>query len=120
MMSDGLRILVCGGRDYKNVSAVFHALTALHAKRGISLIIEGGATGADRLGRQWVEQNGIPFSTFEADWDAYGKAAGPKRNTRMLAEGKPDGVIAFPGNRGTADMVLQAEAAGVKVWKPFG
>jgi hypothetical protein len=42
-------------------------------------------------------------------------AAGPIRNARMLEEGKPDIVIAFPGGRGTANMIEQAHAAGVEV-----
>lgn len=115
-----VRILVCGGRDYKNVSAVYHALYAIHQKRGITLIIEGGAAGADLLARKWAQENGVPVQTFEAEWEKYGKAAGPKRNERMLAEGNPDGVIAFPGGRGTADMVSKAKAASVKVWQPQG
>lgn len=114
-----MRILVCGGRDYQNVSAVRHALTALHAKRGITLIIEGGALGPDRLAREWAIASGIPHQTFDADWKAHGKAAGPLRNGRMIAEGKPDGVVAFPGGRGTADMIGKAQAAGVKVWQPI-
>jgi predicted Rossmann-fold nucleotide-binding protein len=32
---------------------------------------------------------------------------------------KPDGVVAFPGGDGTADMVRRARAAGVKVWEPY-
>jgi hypothetical protein len=42
------------------------------------------------------------------------------RNTQMLAEGRPDGVVAFPGGRGTANMVRQAAAAGLGVWFPCG
>lgn len=33
----------------------------------------------------------------------------------MIDEGKPDLVVAFPGGRGTADMVNKALAAGIKV-----
>jgi hypothetical protein len=33
----------------------------------------------------------------------------------MLAEGKPEMVLAFPGGRGTANMVKQARSAGVSV-----
>lgn len=44
-----------------------------------------------------------------------GKAAGPIRNQRMLDDGKPDRVLAFPGGRGTANMVKLAKAAGVPV-----
>jgi predicted Rossmann-fold nucleotide-binding protein len=113
-------MLVCGGRDYKNVSAVRHALTALHTKKGIALIIEGGAAGADRLAREWAEVNGIPVQTFEAEWERFGRRAGPLRNKRMLDEGRPDGVVAFPGGAGTANMIELANAHGVKVWRPFG
>jgi hypothetical protein len=33
----------------------------------------------------------------------------------MLMEGKPDLVVAFPGGRGTANMIEQARKAGVEV-----
>ena len=46
---------------------------------------------------------------------SYDANAGPRRNARMLAEGKPDLVVAFPGGRGTADMVSKARAAKVEV-----
>ena len=32
------------------------------------LIIEGGATGADRLGREYAKLRGIDFTTQDADW----------------------------------------------------
>jgi hypothetical protein len=53
-----------------------------------------------------------------AEWKKHGKRAGPLRNMRMLEEWKPDGVAAFPGGSGTADMIAQARNAGVKVWEP--
>jgi hypothetical protein len=37
-----------------------------------------------------------------------------------MLEWKPDLVIAFPGGRGTADMVKQAKAAGVPVHFALG
>ena len=36
----------------------------------------------------------------------------------MLDLFAPDGLIAFPGGSGTADMVARARAAGVTVWVP--
>lgn len=115
-----MRILVCGGRDYNDAEAVNAALDAVHRKRGITCIIEGGATGADTLARQWAVATGIDIRTFYANWKLYGKAAGPLRNSQMLDEGRPDGVVAFPGGRGTDDMVRQAQAAGLTVWRPYG
>jgi predicted Rossmann-fold nucleotide-binding protein len=112
-----LRLVVCGGRDYADVWAVHKTLTRLHAERGIAAIIQGGAKGADELARIWASEHDIPVETFDADWKQHGKAAGPIRNGVMLAESKPDGVVAFPGGRGTADCVRQAEAAGLTVWR---
>lgn len=58
---------------------------------------------------------GVKHLPFEADWHTHGRAAGPIRNRRMIEEGKPDLVVAFPGGRGTANMVNQARAAGIEV-----
>jgi predicted Rossmann-fold nucleotide-binding protein len=109
------RVLVCGGRDYANRALLFRALNVAHAVKPIDLLIHGGARGADALGAAWALANGIEAQCFPADWKADGRAAGPIRNRRMLVEGKPDLVIAFPGGRGTADMKRQARNAGVTV-----
>lgn len=112
-----MRVLVTGGRKYADVARVFWALDAVHAKHGITLLIEGGATGADRHGRNWAKSRGVDFKTCEADWNKYGKAAGIMRNAAMLAEHRPEAVVAFAGKTGTADMIGRAEAAGVPIWK---
>jgi hypothetical protein len=53
-------------------------------------------------------------AAFPADWKRHGKSAGPLRNQEML-DAAPDLVIAFPGGRGTADMVRRAKSVNVKV-----
>lgn len=116
--TQGFRLLVCGGRDWRGRAAIVRALTSIKAKHGISLLIQGGASGVDRLASEWAHGQGIEVATFDADWQAHGRAAGPIRNRRMIEEGRPDAVVAFPGGRGTADMVRQAETAGLKVWRP--
>lgn len=114
-----MRVLVCGGRyfgvgdDAARLSQ-YDTLSALHEKHQFTAIIEGGAPGADAGGAAFGHQHGIAVETFKADWSR-GRKAGPERNARMLAEGKPDLVIAFPGGNGTADMVRRAKAAGVRV-----
>lgn len=69
----------------------------------------------DALAHDWAVVNWTQFEEYKADWDTYGLAAGPLRNQRMLDEGKPDVVLAFPGGKGTADMVARARKAGVRV-----
>jgi YspA, cpYpsA-related SLOG family len=78
-------------------------------------IIEGGALGGDRLARQFARLRGVTVETFPAEWATHGLAAGPIRSKRMLVEGRPDLVVAFPGGPGTTNMVRQARAAGVLV-----
>ena len=56
---------------------------------------------------------GRPARTLWAPAGRIGKKAGPLRNQRMLDEGKPDLVVAFPGGGGTKDTVRRAVQAGV-------
>jgi len=110
-----MRVLVCGGRDYQNRDAVFDALNELARQHGWLTIIEGGAKGADSLAREWARLRYHGLVTVPANWQLYGTSAGPIRNEEMLKSGEPDLVLAFPGGRGTADMIHRAEAAGVPV-----
>jgi hypothetical protein len=108
------RVLVCGGRDFFDNRAVSDCLNALDPRPAV--LINGGAPGADRAAWLWAKrQPDVQCLVFNADWGIHGKAAGPIRNQRMLDEGKPTLVVAFPGGRGTADMVRRARAAGVPV-----
>lgn len=109
------RILVCGGRDYLDEDTLSAVLDKAHEANPIDLLIHGACAGADMLAEMWAGRAGVETAPFPADWDAHGKAAGPIRNRQMLDEGKPDLVIAFPGGRGTADMVRTARNAGVPV-----
>jgi YspA, cpYpsA-related SLOG family len=105
-----MRVLVCGGRDFEEWSSVQQLLTEVKP----TVVIQGGAPGADRLAAKWADINGVPLVTYPALW-TQGEKAGQTRNAFMLADSRPDLVLAFPGGVGTADMVSKAEAAGVPV-----
>lgn len=127
-----MRVLVCGGREYGEVPAGcpaeqyrFYArkaekerflleetLYVQDRETRFSALIHGGAAGADRWAKYWAQRQPIRIEQYLPDWTK-GKSAGPLRNQRMIEEGKPDLVIAFPGGRGTADMVSRAKKAGV-------
>lgn len=105
-------VAVTGGRDYEgNVEEIL-------AQLDIDLLIHGGASGADKLAEAYCEANGIKTSCFKPNWKLYGRAAGPKRNAEMVAA-KPDLCVAFPGGKGTANMIKLCNKAGVKVWQPY-
>lgn len=110
-----MRVLVCGGRDFQDRKHLDATLSAVHAETPISCIVHGAAVGADTMAGEWAAKAAIPVDSFPADWSKHGRAAGPIRNKRMIDEGKPDLVVAYPGGRGTANMVKQARAAGIRV-----
>lgn len=105
------RVLVCGGRNLSDSAWVFSVLDDLAPRS----VIHGAARGADSLAAAWANARGVPCRAFPAAWGEHGRAAGPIRNRQMLHEGKPTLVVAFPGGRGTANMMKQAIGAGVPV-----
>lgn len=107
------RVLVFGGRDYNDRDYVWRVLSYFHEEDPFSVLIHGGATGADTIAGEWARANGVREVKMLADWKKHGKAAGPIRNTRMLTHGKPDVAVGFPGGRGTADMGHKVLDAGV-------
>lgn len=109
-----MRIIVCGGREYRNQKRLHDFLTKLHKAWPIKLLITGGADGADDLAFGWAVTYGIPYHIERAEWDKHGRAAGPIRNKKMLAL-NPDLVVAFKGGAGTEDMIRQAREANVTV-----
>lgn len=117
-----MRLLVCGGRDYRDHENMFHVLDELHKSTPVDILINGCAQGADNLALQWANFNNITnlihkikIDFYPADWTQYGKSAGMQRNIQMLQVGRPDLVVAFPGGRGTAHMIQSAESYGVEV-----
>ncbi|MEM1344814.1 MAG: SLOG family protein [Pseudomonadota bacterium] len=108
-----MRLLICGGRNYRDVHVVRAVIEALAPR----LVITGDATGADACAAKMAELLGIETIICDADWETHGRAAGPIRNAEMLEKHRPDLVIAFPGGRGTADMMAKAGKAGVRVRK---
>ena len=122
------RVLVCGGRNL-DAADVWDWLErnlrdALQERFGhqawpVTVLMHGGANGADGGAGLWAGSENIKILAFEADWKRHGRAAGPIRNSTMLRDGKPDVVVAFPGGKGTANMKSQAEEFGVPVIEAF-
>ena len=113
-----MRVLVCGGRDFDDVGLMISALDRLHTEKSFTVVIHGNARGADRMADAWARYRGVPREPYElpqGEWDELGKKAGPLRNQRMLDEGKPDLVVAFPGGGGTKDIVRRAVKAGLSI-----
>jgi hypothetical protein len=117
-------VLLTGGRDFDDENWLFELLdTALQQceQMGVRMVLlQGGAAGADRIGRAWADyQDGsVDLITVKADWKKYEKPgqknpAGPIRNQVMIDRYDPDYYIAMPGQRGTNDMVKRCKLAEI-------
>lgn len=108
---DVSRVLVCGGRDFKDYEMMRSVLLYFSPK----LLIHGAARGADSLAAAIFSDifPTRPVKSFPANWAMHGRAAGPIRNKQMIDEGLPTLVLAFPGGRGTADMRSRALKAKI-------
>jgi len=113
-----MKILVCGGRDYSNYSELSQELDRLDKAFSIKAVVQGAARGADTLAGQWAIERGKEHFPTPADWTTFGRSAGPIRNAKMLSD-HPDIslVVAFPGGRGTENMITQARAKNIDVLK---
>lgn len=111
-----MRVLICGDRNWTASEPI---ATLLSLCPPDTVVIHGAARGADTIAGRLAAEFGFAVEPYPADWNKYGKAAGPVRNTLMLIKGKPDEVHAFHNDidksRGTRDMVQQARATGVPV-----
>jgi hypothetical protein len=117
-----MRILVTGSRNWTNPRAVEAALSAvwLHFYvRGASaqpVVVHGAARGADTLAAQAAVQFGFDVEAHHANWQQFGRAAGPRRNAEMVALGA-DICLAFPlgASPGTRGCMALARTAGIPV-----
>ena|SRR5271156_3821389 len=106
------RICVTGGRHFDETAYIFAVLDAHH----VEVLIHGDCpTGLDHWADEWAKARQIPVRKFPADWDKFGRAAGPIRNQQMVDSGEMDYLLMFPGGRRTYDMYDKAQKAGIPI-----
>lgn len=114
-----MRILVCGGREFRNVekmNAVLSQVCSWAPDRANLVIIHGGCRGADQMAGQWAKENNVKVVEVPAKWAEHGNAAGPIRNQLMIDQFAPTQGVVFHGGRGTLDMLARLFNAGISTW----
>lgn len=131
-----MRMLITGSREYGSSGRVHDvvesALMFCNTTGDTLTVVVGDCpTGADLYARQFCEDRGVVCSVGVADWDTFGKRAGPMRNRAMVQRvaryadtADTVVVVAFfepgAGNRGTTDCVTAAREAGLTVHEIYG
>lgn len=107
-----MRIAAIGCREFTNQKLVDAVLSKYLGE--ITLIVSGGACGADSMAEDFAKRHNIDTLIFKPDWNKYGKSAGFIRNEDIIKNA--DLVIAFwdMESKGTAHSLSLAEKYGVK------
>ena len=106
-----MKLIIAGGRHHHLSQENYRQLQEL---KDISLVICGGASGVDSDAKTWAESHNIPVKTFEAQWQSYGKMAGPLRNKEMAKNA--EALAIFPGGKGTESMFKEAQKKGLTIY----
>ena len=102
-----MKVIVAGSREFQDYLFLKEQLDQYRKDNEITEIVSGMARGADKLAILYAMDNNIPVAKFPADWDTYGKRAGPIRNEQMAKYA--DALVAFwdGASRGTKNMIDQ-------------
>lgn len=109
-----------GGRDYKNQSKVFDIMNQFISHLD-TVVVGDCPTGLDQFVRDWIAMtNHFNYKIYVADWDKFGRSAGPKRNKKMIDEMYKNSpftiLLAFPGQRGTRNCINNALSKNMMVF----
>lgn len=107
-----IKIAIVGGRDLRPEETIKTIMEILPEEWAI---VSGCCpTGVDFLAEAEALRTGREFVGFPANWEKYGKSAGPRRNQEMV--NYCDAVIAIPSENssGTYDAIYKA----LKAHKP--
>lgn len=109
-----MKVIIAGGRWYDDYKFLKEKCDTILSNLSEVEIVSGAAKGADGLGEKYAKENNYKCTKFPADWEKYGRSAGPRRN-RQMAE-YADGLIAFwdGKSRGTKNMIELAKKHKLK------
>lgn len=108
-----MKVVIAGSRSITDYALVERAVE--ESGFDVTVVLSGTANGVDKLGERWAQEHDIPTERFPAEWDKYGRSAGPIRNKQMVEYA--DGLIAvWDGeSRGTANIMNLATDAGLPI-----
>ena len=110
-----MRLLIAGGRFLDDVGMIRRALDRAHALGPAEVLIHGGAGVLGVAAEDWARENRLHVVRYPANWREFGKRAEALRDAFMLADSRPDMVLALPGGSDTRALVQRARAAGLRI-----
>lgn len=113
-----MKLIVAGSRDYNDEAFLYSKLNEVYYTYSelcnIDCIIVGGCRGVDTIAKQWALDLYIPVKEYPADWEKYGKGAGPRRNEEMAKIATH--LIAFKSSKSTGTQNMITLANKYNLW----
>ena len=108
-------VIIAGSRAFGDYDLLRRQCDKVLSGIHVDGILCGGCRGADALGKRYAEERGIPVTSYPANWEKYGRAAGPIRNKQMAADA--DMLVAFwdGQSRGTHSMIKLMQGKRVEI-----
>ncbi len=109
-----MKVIIAGSRDIIDPEVIFPIIE--RSPFEIDEVVCGMARGVDRMGRRWALENDIGIREFPANWQEFGRSAGPIRNQEMADYA--DALIAIwdGWSRGTRNMIRVMTIADKPIW----
>jgi len=110
-----MKLIIAGSRNFTNYKKLAQECDQfLNGQTNIE-IVSGTCKGADQLGEKYAKEREYKLTKFPADWNKYGKSAGPKRNQQMA--NYTDALIAFwdGKSKGTKHMIEMAKQSKLRM-----
>jgi hypothetical protein len=111
-----MKLIIAGGRNFTNYKQLVQECNQFLIGQATIEIVSGAYfKGADLLGEKYAKEREYKLTKFPADWNKYGKSAGPKRNQQMA--NYADALIAFwdGKSRGTKHMIEMAKQSKLRM-----
>ncbi|SNR43552.1 Protein of unknown function [Lutibacter agarilyticus] len=110
-----MKIIIAGSRSFTDCQKLKETCDKFLRDQNNIDIVSGTCRGADKLGEQYAKERGYKITRFPADWNKYGKAAGPIRNQQMA--NYADALIAFWNgkSKGTNNMIQLANRCNLDI-----
>lgn len=110
-----MRTIIAGSRTVSE-NDVIGAIQSCPWSGFISTVVSGTAKGADKFGEKWANEHKIKINRFPAEWEKYGKRAGPMRN-KVMSENADALIAVWDGkSRGTRSMIDMAAKQGLRIF----
>lgn len=115
-----MNIAIVGSRAYKyleNIEYKMNQYADMLFSNNLPMptVISGGAKGPDSVAVEVAKELGWKYEVYRANWYKYGKAAGHKRNSIIVAKSNLMWAFWDGESRGTLDSITKAVKACLPV-----